>query len=301
MPENEAVFADRIVAYLIEIAGGHSSITDEAVMNENDPLMREIMAGFLMFAEELEFNKNERERVTKELEESIEKLKQQERLSALGQIAGTISHELRNPLGTIQTTVYNIKEKTKNKGLGIEKGIERIERNIDRCNKIVGTLLDFVRGKEVILEAVKFDAWLENILNELTVPDGIILEKNLNSYTFAAIDTERMRRVIVNIFDNACQAMLEKSNADTPMIVEISSKKGNNRLEISVKDNGPGIPEDVLLKIFEPLFSTKTFGTGLGLPTVKQIMEQHGGGIKVISVEGEGTEFRLWIPLNSEE
>lgn len=300
MSENASSLPDRVIAYLIEIAGGESSITDQAVMEEKDPLMSEIMAGLLMFSEELEFNKKERERVTAELKDSIEKLKRQERLSALGQIAGTISHELRNPLGTIQTSVYNLKEKIKDKNLGTEKSFERIERSIDRCNNIVGTLLDFVREKELILESVKIDDWMESTLKEMIVPVGIELRKSLNADVCAAVDTNRLRRVVINLFDNACQSMLAISDAKT-RILSVSSEEIHNRIVITFKDNGPGIPSDVLPKIFEPLFSTKTFGTGLGLPTVKQIMEQHGGGVDVKSSEGNGAEFSVWIPLKTEE
>jgi signal transduction histidine kinase len=108
-----------------------------------------------------------------------------------------------------------------------------------------------------------------------------------------------MRRALINILENACHAMQTpegdhsvKHGAE----LRVTSRAKNGRLEIIVTDNGDGIPVDVLPNIFEPLFSTKGFGVGLGLPTVRQIMKQHGGDIEVHTEIGKGTNMVLWIP-----
>ena len=114
-----------------------------------------------------------------------------------------------------------------------------------------------------------------------------------------AIDRDRFRRAVINIFDNACQAMTDpaaNNDSDVAHILAVTTQALEDRVEIVFEDNGPGIAAKVRPMIFEPLFSTKGFGVGLGLPAVKQIMEQLGGGIGVDSVPGQGTRVRLWLP-----
>ena len=140
------------------------------------------------------------------------------------------------------------------------------------------------------------------MLGELAPPAGITLFKELGASGLEpAFDTERLRRAVINVFDNACQAMVdgpedEPGPGEPALIVRTGSSNG--RVEMRFIDTGPGMPPEILEKVFEPLFSTKGFGVGLGMPTVKQIMEQHGGGIDITSQLGHGTEVLLWLPLN---
>jgi len=113
-------------------------------------------------------------------------------------------------------------------------------------------------------------------------------------------DRDRFRRAIINVFDNACQAMTgevgrEAADADNA-VLSVKTQRKNGRVEVIFEDRGPGIPADVLPRIFEPLFSTKGFGVGLGLPVVKRIMEQHGGGIEIDRAGTSGTRVCLWLP-----
>ncbi len=151
------------------------------------------------------------------------------------------------------------------------------------------------------MENVKFDEWLNFTLSEQELPVGIDLTKDINTDNMTtAFDQERLRRVIVNVFNNACEAMIEATEngeIDHPLELNVATKADAEHLEVTFADNGPGIQEDVLKNIFEPLYSTKSFGVGLGLPTVKQIMEQHDGGIEITSSYGAGTQVRLWLPI----
>ena len=115
--------------------------------------------------------------------------------------------------------------------------------------------------------------------------------------TALAFDADRMRQVMVNLLDNACQAITENESEPNPTgTVTLSTAIAEGRYEITVADTGCGIANDVLDRIFEPLFSTKGFGAGLGLPLVKRLVEQHGGAIRVATEVGVGTSFCVSLP-----
>ena len=160
---------------------------------------------------------------------------------------------------------------------------------------------DFTRSTPLALENARFDDWLDFTVGEQSLPESVTLQKHLGLGDLTtAFDHERLRRVIVNVFNNACEAMVEATEngeMDRPPLLNITSRTNGQAVEVIFADNGPGIPDETLAKIFEPLFSTKSFGVGLGLPTVKQIMEQHGGGIDISSIIGTGTQVRFWLPI----
>lgn len=113
-----------------------------------------------------------------------------------------------------------------------------------------------------------------------------------------ALDPDRFRRVISNLVENPFRAMNDGAGAPTRVVVATAASDG---VEIAVEDTGPGIPPDILPRIFEPLFSAKSFGTGLGVSTVKQIVEQHNGTIAVTSTVGQGTTVRIRLPAARED
>jgi signal transduction histidine kinase len=238
------------------------------------------------------------------LERAQDELLRNERLAALGQLTGTVSHELRNPLGTIRTTLFTVQEKLRDKGLGMERALARMERNIVRCDNIIGDLLDFTRAPAVARTPVDLDGAIAEELDELALPDGVAISLEPGSGARAAIDRERFRRVLINLVDNACQALTgdgPDANPDGEKTITVATRLSGGRAEIQVEDNGPGMAPEVLAKAFEPLFSTKSFGVGLGLATVKQIMEQHGGGVEIDSRRGEGTRVLLWLPTERQD
>ena len=185
------------------------------------------------------------------------------------------------------------------------RALERIERGIKRCDNIIDELLDYSRIKDLDRTVVSIDGWLATLLDEQPLPAGIILERDLTLPNESVpIDPERLRRAVINVFENACQAMThntETETGDTQSRLRIATRATDDRIEIVITDTGPGIPGEVLAQIFEPLFSTKNFGIGLGLPTAKQIVEQHGGDIKVETEEGRGTSFVLRLPRGEQE
>lgn len=237
---------------------------------------------------------------TQELEQAQEELVRNERLATLGQLTATVSHELRNPLGAMRPSIYLIKRLASGDNDKLNDAIERIERNIARCDHIIDELLDFTRITDIEVKATPLDEFLHSILDEHLVPENIRLlnQPGLNDME-VMLDKDRLRRCIINVIDNAIQAMTEEGlESSTQPQLSISTQHENNRVCIHFDDNGPGIDEEIIDRIFEPLFSTKGFGVGLGLPTVKQIMEQHDGGIDVRSICRQGTGVTLWLPDN---
>jgi signal transduction histidine kinase len=236
---------------------------------------------------------------TRKLRESQEKLGRNERLSALGQIAGSVSHELRNPLGTIRNSMGMVRQLTANKGLGVERALDRIDRSVQRCDAIVSDILEFSRVQELKREPTAIDAWLGEMLDEHDLPSALALRREFAADARVMLDRTRFRQVLVNLIDNAAQAMLDPEWAPTAnrqATITVRTEAAGPHVRISVVDNGPGIGEETIGRIFEPLFTTKVKGVGLGLPTVRKLVEQHGGTIDVESQVGAGTTFTVWLP-----
>jgi signal transduction histidine kinase/HAMP domain-containing protein len=262
------------------------------------------MTNAQLYQTEQELRRQEAERARElaelnlDLQAAQAELLRQERLATLGQLAATVSHEIRNPLATIGTSAFTVARKTRDKGLGVESALDRIERNIARCDDIINELLDYTRMSKLKPQLVVFDDWLQQVLDEQHLPEGITLAPNLTAGVEILVDPERFRRVIINLFDNACQAMQGEPNPDCQeSIVYVQSEIEKEHLKISIADTGPGIPSEVMPHIFEPLYSTKGFGVGLGLSVVQDIIKQHGGRMEISSEVGKGTQVVMWLPL----
>jgi PAS domain S-box-containing protein len=233
---------------------------------------------------------------TAELSAVQEDLVRHERLAAIGEVAATVSHELRNPLSAIGPSLYVLRKGVLGGDERTAAAIARIDRNLRRCDRLIEDLLDFARVGQPGDKPLPLDPWLASVADELANRAAVPLQRCLAAPGVqVTIDEDRMRRAVVNVWTNACQAFANSEAGRQPRIV-VSSQLVRERVEIIVEDNGPGIADNVKPRLFEPLFSTKGFGTGLGLSTVKQIMERHHGGVEVASTVGEGTTVTLWLP-----
>lgn len=248
-----------------------------------------------------------------ELAGSLEKLREAQveivkrgKLAQLGQLTATVAHEIRNPLGAVKTAAYVLERVLKDKNLGIDTHIMRINNGINRCDGIISELLDFARTRKPVLKPIEIADWVRHAVADeaKALPPVVTVEfrADLPQGTVASFDADRMRRVLINLLSNASEAMVGKgrdipaSGPADPRIV-ITVRRIGDDIEIEAKDNGPGISEENLSRILEPLFTTKSFGVGLGLPAVQKILEQHGGTLSVASRPGEGAVFTARFPV----
>jgi PAS domain S-box-containing protein len=234
---------------------------------------------------------------TRELVAAQRELVRNERLVAVGELIGTVSHELRNPLGTISASFATLRSRFQGEDERTERIFERIARNIARCDRIIHELLDYARMQDLSLESVDVDRWLRSVTDELEVPRGVSLRLSLQSGRRARLDPERLRQAVLNLLQNAFQSVVECDDGSASNEVHLIASAAPGWLEIRIADSGPGVAEDARERIFEPLFSTRSFGVGLGLPLVRRIAEQHGGGVEL--ERGSGTVFVLRLPLDA--
>ncbi len=223
-------------------------------------------------------------------------LLKQERLSLLGRLTASVAHELRNPLSTIRNTVHVIGQMAEAGGVDVARPMSRCQRTVDRCDSIIGDLLDYANERELHPMSMRLDAWLGEVVADIKIPDHVMLECRFGApEAVAPVDAERMRCVVENVVQNAVRAISEATGLLDRRIT-ISTHQGA-MAEIVIADTGPGMTAEVLARVFEPLYSTYPFGTGLGLPTVKQIVELHGGDIAIGSTPGTGTRVIIRLPL----
>jgi len=222
-----------------------------------------------------------------------------EKLKTLGRLTATIAHDIRNPLGTINTSLFSIKTAIEKKQPErIERALKLAERNIRRCDQILAEFIDITQKVEINTIPVIIDAWIKGFFEEQTFPPSIECMHDLNCDHPVAIDPDKLRCALSNIIKNAFQAMKDNSAAGK---LTIHTSMAEEHLVISVSDTGTGISDDAYDRIFEPLFSTKRFGVGLGLTVTREIVEKHKGTIIVESETGSGTKVTLKIPATPAE
>ena len=220
-------------------------------------------------------------RAKTELEE--QKMK---RLSAIGELSARIAHDLRNPLSVIKNSIDMLRIKIEKTGSNdnFEGDFDRIQRSVWRITHQIEEVLDYVKPKPLELSSCSLIDVLDSTLERIVKPEGVEIFIPKND-SVILIDPEKMEVVFSNLITNAIQAMNNKGQITINIIEE------NENIIVTIKDTGPGIPDDLVPQIFDPLFTTRQVGTGLGLVSVKSIIEKHGGEISVKTKIGEGTTF----------
>jgi signal transduction histidine kinase len=239
------------------------------------------------------------------LKEAQDELLRKGRMEQLGQLTATVAHELRNPLGAVRTSAFLLERKLKDKGLGVEAQLTRINNGITRCDSIITQLLDFSRTKQVAASPADLDAWLATTIEEEArrIPAAVAIDCTLGlDARQVPFDPARLQRAVINLISNAAEAMVgtgddpSKFTVSNP-VIRVATRVEADMAVLEVSDNGPGIPAEIVDKIREPLFTTKSFGTGLGIPAVEQIVVQHGGRLDISSQPGQGARFSLYLPF----
>ena len=231
---------------------------------------------------------------TKELVEAQSRILKSERFVAIGELAGMIGHDLRNPLAGIRNATYFLRKK-QGSFVG-DSGLQMltvIDKAVEYSDKIINDLLDYSREIHLDLENCSPKSLIDYILLTTKIPKNIKISDRTQSSPTILADSNKIQRVFTNMISNALDAMTEKGGT-----LEINSCKNGDKLELTFADTGSGMSPEVMQKIFTPLFTTKAQGMGFGLAICKRIIEAHGGNITVESVIGKGTTFTLTLPIS---
>ena len=226
--------------------------------------------------------------MSKDLKKYKSTIIMQEKLSSIGELASRLAHDIRNPLTIIKVTLDLIKTKNKNLTPEEVEKFERVDNAMYRITHQIDNVLDFIKGKPLKFEKYSIKDIIDSVIVDLPKSDKISIEI-VSEESEIECDFEAMKVILINLIINAIQAIKGEGK------IKISSKIRGDKVVIEIEDSGPGIPEEILEKIFEPLYTTKEEGTGLGLVSCKSLVEQHHGKI---SVKSNPTRFIIELPKN---
>ncbi len=212
-----------------------------------------------------------------------------ERLSTFGQVVASIAHELRNPLGVAESSVFLL-EKRVGTDPSAKKHLQRIGEQIAVANGIVGALLDLVRDRPMDAQPLILSEVVESAVDRVPRPEGIKVQVRPLDGLRVMGDAAQLRQVLVNLVQNAVDACGDSGQ------VTVEARSVDGKVEISVEDTGHGLDASVKTRLFEPLITTKSKGIGLGLALVKRIAERHGGAIGHVTPPTRGARFVLTLP-----
>ncbi len=238
------------------------------------------------------------QKITADLKKTEAQLIRSEKLAALGQLSAGIAHEIRNPLTSINILVHSLAENLPSE-IPQKEDLKVIEEELRRVNQIVDQFLRFAKPSPPHMEKTDLLSLFEETL-QLLKPQiekqNIVIKMEFQPLPKITIDSEQIRQAILNLLLNAIQAMPEGGH------LTLTSGKSDNGgwVHVSIRDSGVGIPPENMSKLFDPFFSTKEGGMGLGLSIAHRIVDQHYGRIDVESIQGKGTIFTIWLPIYSE-
>jgi len=238
-----------------------------------------------------------------QLEKSKEHLAQSEKWAQVGKLAAGVAHSIRNPLTSLKMRLFSM-ERTLDLSASQKEDFDVISDEIRHIDNIVRNFLDFSRAPKPKMQRVSpsdvVDMALQLLRHRLETYNVRVEVARRKRLPEVWADPDQLKEVLVNILDNACEAMTGGGS------VEISEEEGSEPplgrvAVIRVSDDGPGVPESIQEKIFQPFFSTKEEGTGLGLSIATRIVEEHGGWLELWSQGGKGATFIITLPVREEE
>ena len=236
---------------------------------------------------------------TKDLQDAQERLIRQERLAVLGELAGGVSHELRNPLGVITNAIYYLNLIIPDANPDVKKSLDLIENSSQQANRIVTDLLDFGRITAGEPKPVKIPDLLRTVMEQKPAPENVTVRVDIpEDLPSIFVDHLQIKQVLANLLTNAYQSMPQGGTVMLESYELPAEEFETPKAAICIKDTGAGIPPEIIDKIFEPLFTTKAKGIGLGLAISKNLVEVNMGKIDVESKIGEGSIFKLYLPMD---
>jgi signal transduction histidine kinase len=225
-------------------------------------------------------------------EDLLAKNRTAERLATIGQFAAGIGHELRNPLGVVESSAFLVSrrlEQLQISDANLKKHVEKIAAEVQRSNKTINDLLELARSKPLRRSPIEASAFISQAIAAANLPLAVQVEVTVPTETILDIDSDQLARVVTNLLINASQAMGGSGH------VWIEARREETSSILIVRDDGPGIPPDVRGRVFEALFTTKAKGNGLGLALCRRITEAHGGTVTLESSE-RGATFKITLP-----
>ncbi len=230
---------------------------------------------------------------TQQLIEAQEELVRKEKLAVLGQVAGSVGHELRNPLGVMSNAVFFLQSVLPDADENVKEYLNIIKSEIAGSERIVSDLLDSVRTKPPHIEIMDVRELLAQTLRTLSIPSAVSVKLNIpETLSHLRADQQQIRQVFRNLISNAVEAMPEGGTLE----IQANEDAQTRAVTVSVRDSGSGMTPEQLGKLFQPLFTTKARGIGLGLVVVKNLMQANGGRLEVQSEPGKGTTFSITLP-----
>jgi signal transduction histidine kinase len=217
------------------------------------------------------------------------------RLATVGQIAASIGHELRNPLGVAGSSLYLLRQRTNKLNLRdtvLDKHLERVEAQLRVCSEAITSLLEMVKDAPLVRSEFPVKPLLEECLQRTPRRDDIQVDVDVPDSTSVFADREQLASVLSNLLRNAFEAV--ESSAVKTVRCQASEHRGG--IEMTIEDTGPGVDAAYRTRIFDVLFTTRARGTGLGLALCKKIVERHGGEIALVPDSNVGARFRVWLP-----
>jgi two-component system, LuxR family, sensor kinase FixL len=233
------------------------------------------------------------------IDDRTKQLKDTERLVAIGQTAGMVGHDLRNPLQTLLGELYLAKSEVDSLSDGdaktnLEESIRMIEEQVAYMDKIVSDLQAFVQPVKIDKKPLDLNQLIGKVVGTIIIPDNISVHVgSQGAFPQIKADPQLLKRVLINLVTNAVQAM--PSGGDLNLKMQVDPQ---GQVSVTVQDTGVGIPDRIKSQIFTPLFTTKPRGQGFGLAVCKRVIEAHGGTITFDSIEGRGAKFIIQFPAN---
>lgn len=263
-------------------AGGESKHLEILISKLN---LAEEESGYLLLVQDV----TERKKIE-------DRLKNQEKLAAVGQLAAGIAHEIRNPLASMSGSIQLLATSFEKVDDEQKKLISITLKETDRLNGLISEFLEFVRPNLPMEDKVDISKLLKDCLELLQLNKSVVtplLDLNIQTTKSIQANRDKLKQVFLNIMINACHAMEKKDSPQLKVSSVMTSESGREQIEVRIRDNGTGMDEKTRKKIFEPFFTTKPKGTGLGLAIVHKILEAHDAQVDVESEQGanSGTEF----------